>query len=367
MKYTSKYIEEILTSPSAKRGLNYITPIYQEAYNALWIMQAMGLQTDIIIKWIEEYIQQILPQTTTWLLPYFEEEYGIPVNTALSIEERRKNLLIAIRIRAPMNPTKFAFVLSSLTGIEDIHIKENVSKNAFYTETTIALNKEQVKKVHNIVNKYKPAHLIYWINIFTKVIFENYNFLKFHQLIISAFIKNNFLLKPYNLIITTGMKNYFLYPVLFNNKGSFDGLFNFNQTDRFFPLNLIIGLFIKNNFKFSSSSVFKYNWIINNIYNQELEVLFNGFIDYKEILNTSLTLNLSIRNKQSFNIVSIPSFSYKVKNTMSQTLNLVSSNSIKEKESLKATLTIDTMFHFDGDVEHDNTRRFNAAVLKLNI
>lgn len=240
MKYTSKYIEEILTSPSAKRGLNYITPIYQEAYNALWIMQAMGLQTDIIIKWIEEYIQQILPQTTTWLLPYFEEEYGIPVNTALSIEERRKNLLIAIRIRAPMNPTKFAFVLSSLTGIEDIHIKENISKNAFYTETTIALNKEQVKKVHNIVNKYKPAHLIYWINIFTKVIFENYNFLKFHQLIISAFIKNNLYLNSYNITILTGMKNYFIYPVLFDNGiRIFDGTYTFTQNLKFFPLNLM--------------------------------------------------------------------------------------------------------------------------------
>lgn len=190
MKYTSKYIEEILTSPSAKRGLDYITPIYQEAQNALWIMQAMGLQTDIIIKWIQEYIEQVLPQTATWLLPYFEKEYGIPVNKELTIDERRKNILLAIRTRAPMNPVKLAGILSLAINIDNINIKENTGKNTFSVEFSDVINKEQINKVTEILNKYKPAHLIYWFNSIIKIQLQNKNNIFINKLIISSYFNN---------------------------------------------------------------------------------------------------------------------------------------------------------------------------------
>ena len=52
MKYTSKQIQNILTSKTAIDGLDYITPIYHEAETALWIMEAMGLQADLFVKWV---------------------------------------------------------------------------------------------------------------------------------------------------------------------------------------------------------------------------------------------------------------------------------------------------------------------------
>ena len=159
MKYTSELIEQILTSPSARRGLDYITPIYQKACTALWIMQSIGLQTDIIIKWIDEYKKQILPQTATWSIPYFEEEYGIPVNEKLTIEERRKAVILAILARAPMNPAKLSDMLSMSVNVK-INIKENTGKNTFFAECGEFIDSGQIKKMKNILDKYKPAHLI---------------------------------------------------------------------------------------------------------------------------------------------------------------------------------------------------------------
>lgn len=104
MKYTSKDIQKILTSKTAINGLDYITPIYQEAKTALWLMEAMGLEADLIIKWVEEIVQQILPQTADWALDYWEQEYNLPVHPDISLEERREKVLTAVRTRAPMNP-----------------------------------------------------------------------------------------------------------------------------------------------------------------------------------------------------------------------------------------------------------------------
>lgn len=87
MKYTSKDIQNILTSKTAINGLDYITPIYQEAKTALWIMEVMGLEVDLIVKWIEEIVQQILPQTADWALDYWEQEYALPVHPKQKVRE----------------------------------------------------------------------------------------------------------------------------------------------------------------------------------------------------------------------------------------------------------------------------------------
>ena len=72
MKYTSDLIEKIITSPSAKRGLDYITPIYGKAYVALWLTQAIGIQTDLIIKLIDEDKNHILQKTYNCELSYID-------------------------------------------------------------------------------------------------------------------------------------------------------------------------------------------------------------------------------------------------------------------------------------------------------
>ena len=153
MKYTSKDIQNILTSKTAINGLDYITPIYQEAKIALWIMEAMGLEVDLIVKWIEEIVQQILPQTADWALNYWEQEYDLPVHPDIPIEERREKVLTAVRTRAPMNPEKLEEVLEIIFKIEKakqgqkvaaVSFKNEDTKNTFFSLTKII---ENVKKL----------------------------------------------------------------------------------------------------------------------------------------------------------------------------------------------------------------------------
>lgn len=322
MKYTSKYIEEILTSPSAKRGLDYITPIYQEAQNALWIMQAMGLQTDIIIKWIQEYIEQVLPQTATWLLPYFEKEYGIPVNKELTIDERRKNILLAIRTRAPMNPVKLAGILSLAINIDNINIKENTGKNTFSVEFSDVINKEQINKVTEILNKYKPAHLIYWFNSIIKIQLQNKNNIFINKLIISSYF-NNLELKI----------------IYLNGKENLDGTWNLQAKTKSIELSkLIISGFIDNIQKNNIGIVKFLLYLKNNI--KENKLLLNSRFNY--LLDNRV--NKKAENK-----------------------HLIINSSFNEKENIQAYLTLDTMWRLDGTYNIDGTRKLNARTIRITL
>ena len=191
MKYTSKYIEEIITSPSAKKGLDYITPIYAEAYAALWLMEVIGLQTDLFVKWVQECQDQILPQTATWLLPLWEEEYGLPVNNDASLQTRRSNILAKVRNRAPMNPARLEEMLKLATKIDDIKIVENTAKNTFTVEMEEAPDKEMLKSMYGVLDEKKPAHLIYFVNSKTRAKFFNENNANLQCLKISAQTRNH--------------------------------------------------------------------------------------------------------------------------------------------------------------------------------
>ena len=191
MKYTSKYIEEIITSPSAKKVLDYITPIYAEAYAALWLMEVIGLQTDLFVKWVQECQDQILPQTATWLLPLWEEEYGLPVNNDASLQTRRSNILAKVRNRAPMNPARLEEMLKLATKIDDIKIVENTAKNTFTVEMEEAPDKEMLKSMYGVLDEKKPAHLIYFVNSKTRAKFFNENNANLQCLKISAQTRNH--------------------------------------------------------------------------------------------------------------------------------------------------------------------------------
>lgn len=160
MKYTSKDIQQILTSKTAIEGLDYITPVYHQAKTALWIMEAMGVQGDLFVKWVNETIEQILPQTATWALDYWEEEYGLPVHPNISMEERRQKILLAVRTRAPMNPKRLEQILMFMFSLKKVSVLERTAKNTFCVELYGQILEEQWKNVYQTIEKYKPAHLI---------------------------------------------------------------------------------------------------------------------------------------------------------------------------------------------------------------
>ena len=77
MIYTSELIKKIITSDSAKKALNYISPIYGDAEYFLQILNAIGSQLDVVWDFSQEMWGDIVPQLTEKLMPYWEQEYNI--------------------------------------------------------------------------------------------------------------------------------------------------------------------------------------------------------------------------------------------------------------------------------------------------
>lgn len=166
MRYTSPLIREILTSPSAQKALDRISPIYMDSKIGLWILQSIGLELDELKEIIEDIRKQALPQTATWAIDYWEQEYGIPVNIDLPLEEvRRPRLLNKIRSRTPMNPAKLAKLIKTEINNQSIPVEiiEHVHKNTFRIKITPGSFHTNWKQIYKLVDRVKPAHVIYTI------------------------------------------------------------------------------------------------------------------------------------------------------------------------------------------------------------
>jgi len=166
MKYTSPLIKEILKSESAKRALDRISPIYMDSKIGLWMLESIGTELDELRNLTQDMTTQILPQTTTWAIDYWEKEYGISVNKDLPLEQiRRPRLLNKIRARAPMNPQKLVSLIKTEINNQSIPIEitENVHKNTFRIMITPGSFHTDWKQVFKLVDRVKPAHVIYFI------------------------------------------------------------------------------------------------------------------------------------------------------------------------------------------------------------
>lgn len=153
-------MDEILISPAARRIVPQLSPIYGNAYVALWLFNAVGEQIDAMEQHSDELQLQVLPQTATWSIPYWEEDYGIKANDNAPLDERRRTLLSTMRTRAPMNPIWIENVLSVLSGTT-VHIKENISKNRFEVIADDELDLAVKQKLQDKLNEIKPAHLLF--------------------------------------------------------------------------------------------------------------------------------------------------------------------------------------------------------------
>ena len=160
MKQTSDLIKAILKSPGGQKIIDYISPIYSEDAIALWLLEVIGRELDEMESWVADYALQVVPQTATWGLDYFESEYDIPVNPELPIEQRREMVLVTIITRAPMNPLKLARIATATTGFES-RIEENTGKNKFTIIVSGLPAQVNEKKLRAAIDKVKPGHLIF--------------------------------------------------------------------------------------------------------------------------------------------------------------------------------------------------------------
>ena len=160
MRYRTKLTDKIITSEQAKEILNMVSPIYGDDYVSLWLFQIIGSQLDKPAAWVEEYIQQLVPQTATWALPYWESEYGLVPDPSWTIEQRRLNIISKMWSNGPMNPSRLAQIIKGVANA-DVSISENTGKNRFTVYINTTPYKADNIAVNKTLDKLKPSHLIY--------------------------------------------------------------------------------------------------------------------------------------------------------------------------------------------------------------
>lgn len=207
-------MDEILISPSARRIVPQLSPIYGDAYTALWLFNSVGIQLDEMGKWSDEFILQVTPQTVTWAIGYFEQDYGLESDDSLTLEERRTRLLIKIRTRAPMNPSRVEQLLSMLTG-NTVTITENVHKNTFRISADGEMSDKIKKEFKDLLNEVKPAHVIYILRI-----------------ILRTTAVEHIIFDPIRLVVRASANTWLMNPILLNGVKNLDGTWILDQQVR---------------------------------------------------------------------------------------------------------------------------------------
>lgn len=159
MRYTTETMDKILTSETARDFLDQVAPIYGESKVALWLYQVMGMEWDEARRLCREFAQQVVPQTATWALDYWEQEYGIPRDPAMGMEQRRERILSYRRDRAPMNPYTLGRIASVAAANASATIEENTGKNQFTVWISAMPSDTDKAKITAAVKRAKPAHL----------------------------------------------------------------------------------------------------------------------------------------------------------------------------------------------------------------
>lgn len=173
MLYETDQMNAILMSETGRRMLEYITRVYDDSYTALWIFQAMGETVGEIVAFAEGLKLQTNPLTATWALDYYEDEYNLPRDSSLTLEERRARIVTKKQKQAPYNPYKIALAVATALDIltEKVYLIENVKKNVFYLVIEEYIS--DLSKVHEIIGKMKQSHLIYEVKVAVYTIAES--------------------------------------------------------------------------------------------------------------------------------------------------------------------------------------------------
>lgn len=171
MRYRTELSQRILTSPTAQKIIDYVTPIYGESYVGLWMFQVIGSALDEIVNIASVLREETNPITSELLLDYWEDHYALARDSSLTTELRQARLLVKIRERGPCNPKRLANAISVALGGVPVDITENVAKNTFMVNVReVVLD---LTPAIAVLERRKPAHLIYKIQVATQTVSDN--------------------------------------------------------------------------------------------------------------------------------------------------------------------------------------------------
>lgn len=168
MKYRTELMQSILTNPKAREIIDYISHIYGNSYVGLWIIQATGIILGEICNIADQLRYETNATTSKLLLDYWEDHYGIPRNNVLSTNQRRARLASKTQTRGPCNSVTLENAISAAIGGVPVDIEENVAKNTFRVNIREVI--PSIVPAVAVVERMKPAHLIYEICVATETV-----------------------------------------------------------------------------------------------------------------------------------------------------------------------------------------------------
>lgn len=170
MRYQTELMKEILTNEKAQEMIDYVSRIYGESYVGLWMFQAIGTAMGKICDFSEQLRYETSPVTATKLIEFWEDEYGIPADSSLTMEQRRNRIISKIRDRGACTPKRLAAAVSAALGGVPVEVTERTGKNTF--NVNIRLGVPSIAPAVAVIEAMKPAHLIYTLQVARQLVSE---------------------------------------------------------------------------------------------------------------------------------------------------------------------------------------------------
>lgn len=168
MRRQTELMRRILTSETAQKIIDYVSPIYGNSYVGLWLFQAIGVALDETCKIAEQLKYETNPATADLLLDYWEREYGLATDTSLTKEQRREKIIAKTQSRGPANPARLSSAVSAALGGVEVDITENVAQNTFLVNIRDYV--PSIEPAVAVLERLKPAHLVYQIRVAMRMV-----------------------------------------------------------------------------------------------------------------------------------------------------------------------------------------------------
>lgn len=161
MNYQTELMQKILTNEKAQEIIDYVSQIYGDSYVGLWIYQAIGSVLGPAEDLAEQLQNETNPTTTTLLISYWEQEYGIMGDPTMTIEQRRNTVIAAMNSKGACNPARLSNAISAALGGATVEILENTGTNQFTVNIRTVV--KSYAPAIAVLEEMKPAHLTYII------------------------------------------------------------------------------------------------------------------------------------------------------------------------------------------------------------
>ena len=145
-------LDNLPTSPTGKRMLSRVSPIYDDSYFMKSFYQALGEEIFLSLR------EQTFIERVTWGIEYLEHKYSVEPNPNLSLEERRARLRIRSHARFPLNPAFLKKKAMEFWGL-DCYFDETEKAGYIFVSINNYYEPRKFKEMSEYIQKVRPAHL----------------------------------------------------------------------------------------------------------------------------------------------------------------------------------------------------------------